>query len=129
MSADNKAIVRRLYEEVWNKRRLELVDEIISQATLSTIPTLPIPRLVLTLINAKFRASSPAFLICTSRLKISLAKRKSWPWLGLISGTHTGEFMGHSRHKQGKCTWKEITINHIVDGKIMDSYISWTLSA
>src|SRR2546429_6772774 len=32
MSADaeNKAIIRQLYEEVWNKRRLELVDEILS---------------------------------------------------------------------------------------------------
>src|SRR5258707_8507118 len=30
MSADNKSIVRLLYDEVWNKRRLELVDEIIS---------------------------------------------------------------------------------------------------
>src|SRR5437879_10415096 len=32
MSADieNKAIIKQLYEEVWNKRRLELVDEIIS---------------------------------------------------------------------------------------------------
>src|SRR5205809_6987441 len=28
--AENKAIIRQLYEEVWNKRRLELVDEIIS---------------------------------------------------------------------------------------------------
>jgi hypothetical protein len=27
---DNKAILRRLYEEVWNKRRLEVVDELIS---------------------------------------------------------------------------------------------------
>jgi len=27
---ENRAIVRRLYEEVWNKRRVELVDELIS---------------------------------------------------------------------------------------------------
>src|SRR6267143_4830657 len=30
MSADSKAIVRRLYEEVWNKRKLEVVNELIS---------------------------------------------------------------------------------------------------
>ena len=30
MSMENRAIVRRLYEEVWNKRRFELLDELIS---------------------------------------------------------------------------------------------------
>ena len=27
---DNKSVIRRLYEEVWNKRRLEIVPELIS---------------------------------------------------------------------------------------------------
>jgi hypothetical protein len=30
MSMENKGIVRRLYEEVWNKGRFELLDELIS---------------------------------------------------------------------------------------------------
>src|SRR5260370_12375284 len=30
MLADNQAIIRRLYEELWNKRKLELVNELIS---------------------------------------------------------------------------------------------------
>ena len=30
MSMENETIVRRLYEEVWNKHRVELVDELMS---------------------------------------------------------------------------------------------------
>jgi len=40
MQSDSKAIVRQLYEEVWNKRRLELFDEIISPSHALHDPTL-----------------------------------------------------------------------------------------
>jgi steroid delta-isomerase-like uncharacterized protein len=41
-----------------------------------------------------------------------------------ISGTHEGEIMGiPATHK--KVSVDGITINHVVDGKIMDSYISY----
>jgi SnoaL-like polyketide cyclase len=30
MPMENRAIVRRIYEEVWNKRRIELLDELLS---------------------------------------------------------------------------------------------------
>ena len=41
-----------------------------------------------------------------------------------ISGTHTGEFMGIPPTNK-KVYVEGITIHHLVDGKIMDSYISW----
>jgi steroid delta-isomerase-like uncharacterized protein len=41
-----------------------------------------------------------------------------------ISGIHEGEFMGiPATHK--KVSVDGITIHHIVNGKIMDSYVSW----
>jgi len=43
MSADNKAIIRRLYEEVWNKRKLEVISESSLPATRSTAPMLRVP--------------------------------------------------------------------------------------
>ena len=39
MPMENRAIVRRLYEEVWNKRRLELLDELISPSHALQAPT------------------------------------------------------------------------------------------
>src|SRR6266436_10266528 len=39
MAADNKAVVRRLYEEVWNNRRLEVVNELISPSHALQGPT------------------------------------------------------------------------------------------
>src|SRR5258708_26107903 len=41
-----------------------------------------------------------------------------------ISGTHKGEFRGISPTGR-KVSVEGITINHIADGKIMDSYVSW----
>ena len=64
MSAANKAIIRRLYEEVWNQRKLELINEIISPATLSKPPMLRVPPLAQKPTSARFCASWQATPIC-----------------------------------------------------------------
>ena len=46
MSLDNKAIVRRLYEEVWNKRRLDVVDQLSPRAMHSATPSCRVRRSV-----------------------------------------------------------------------------------
>jgi steroid delta-isomerase-like uncharacterized protein len=124
MSADNKAIVRRLYEEVWNKRRLELVDEIISPSHALHDPNLTdssvgpdaykrqVSRFISGIPDLRFTIED----IVDEKEKLAVA------WT--ISGTHTAEFMGIPATNK-KVYVEGITINHIVDGKIMDSYISW----
>ena len=124
MSADNKAIVRRLYEEVWNKRRLELVDEIISPSHALHDPNLTdssvgpdaykrqVSRFIVGIPDLHFTIED----IVGDKEKLAVA------WT--ISGTHTGEFMGIPPTNK-KVYLEGITIHYLVDGKIMDSYISW----
>jgi len=124
MSAANKAVVRRLYDEVWNKRKVEVIKEIISPSH--------------ALHDANFTGSSVGpeaykrqFLLFISgfpdlRFTIEDVVGEegkvvvSWN----ISGTHKGEFMGISATNK-KVSVDGITINYVSNGKIMDSYISW----
>jgi steroid delta-isomerase-like uncharacterized protein len=124
MPSDNKTIVRQLYEEVWNKRRLELFDEIISPSHALHDPTLTgaavgpeaykrqVTRFVTAFPDLRFTVED----IVGETEKLAVA------WT--ISGTHKGEFMGIPATDK-KVSVDGITLNHIVNGKIMDSYISW----
>ena len=124
MQADSKAIVRQLYEEVWNKRRLELFDEIISPSHALHDPTLTgaavgpeaykrqVTRFVAGFPDLRFTVQD----IVGEKEKLAVA------WT--ISGTHNGEYMGIPSTNK-KVSVDGITIHHIVNGKIMDSYVSW----
>lgn len=124
MPADNKAIVRRLYEEVWNKRRLELVDEIISPSHALHDPNLSgsavgpeaykrqVTRFITAFPDLRFTVED----IVDEKEKLAVA------WT--ISGTHKSEFMGIPATNK-KVSVDGITISHIVDATIMDSYVSW----
>ncbi len=126
MSADieNKAIIKQLYEEVWNKRRLELVDEIISpshalhdpNAAGSAVGPEAYKRLVTRFITAfpDLRFNIEDFFGENEKLAVA--------WT--ISGTHKSEFMGVPATNK-KVSVDGITIIHTVNAKIMDSYVSW----
>jgi steroid delta-isomerase-like uncharacterized protein len=124
MSTENKSIVRRLYEEVWNERKLDVVDELISpshalhDANIAGLQTGPdaykqqVVRLTKAFPDLHFAIDD----IVSEKDKLVV----SWT----ISGTHKGEYEGIPP------TGKEIsvdgiTISYIADGKILDSYVSW----
>jgi steroid delta-isomerase-like uncharacterized protein len=124
MSAENKAIIRRLYGEVWNGRRLDLISEIISpshalhdnNASDSSIGPEAYKTQVIRFLSGfpDLRFSIDDMVAEDEKLVVS------WN----IAGTHRGEFMGIPATNK-KMSVDGITINHIANGKIIDSYINW----
>ena len=124
MSADNKAIVRQLYEEVWNKRRLELVDEIISPSHALHDPNLSGSAVGPEAYKRQVTRFITAFPDLRFTVEDIVGEKEKLAVAWTISGTHKSEFMGIPATNK-KVSVDGITINHIVNAKIMDSYVSW----
>jgi len=121
MSTDTKTVVRRLYEEVWNKRRLEVVNEIISPSH-----ALNDPHLIGSAVGPDaYKRVSTQFIAAFPDLKFTVEdyiseKDKvvaSWT----ISGTHKREFRGIPATNK-EISVEGVTIHLIAKGKIIDSY-------
>jgi steroid delta-isomerase-like uncharacterized protein len=124
MTPINKNVVRRLYEEVWNKRKPELITEVIASShalhhpysTGSAIGPEAYQQHYLTLVTGFPDLRLGIEDIITEGDKVVV----SWT----LTGTHKGEFMGVGPTNK-KVSVDGITINHIGNGKIMDSYVSY----
>jgi len=126
MSADNKAIIRRLYEEVWNKRKLEVISEIISPSH-----ALHGPNVVGSAVGPEaYKRQLLLFLAGFSDLhwivEDMIAEDDKVVACWTISGTHRGEYMGIPATNK-KVSMDGMTIHHLAGGRIMDSYGNWDL--
>jgi len=124
MSAENKAIVRRLYEEVWNQRKLEVVNELISPSH-----ALQAPNIFGSSIGPEaYKRQVSRFLKGYPDLRWSIegtiAEEDKVVACWTISGTHQGDFMGVPATNK-KVSVDGMTIHHIAGGKIMDSHSNW----
>src|SRR5882724_10855298 len=108
MSAGNKALIGRLYEEVWNQRKFEVINEIISPSHALQAP------------NVAGSAVGP-----DAYKRQVLRFLEGYPDLHwTIAGTQGGEYLGIPATNK-KVSVDGITIHHIANGKIMDSYSNW----
>jgi steroid delta-isomerase-like uncharacterized protein len=124
MSADNKAIVRRLYEEVWNKRKLEIISEIISPSHALQAPNISGSSIG----PAAYKRNVSLFLAGYPDLRLTIqdiiSEKEKVVACWTMSGTHKGDYMGVPATNK-KVSVDGITIHHIANGKIMDSYSNW----
>lgn len=117
----NKAILRRYFEEAWNKGRLEVLDEIVALNYVNHdpfVPGLPPGPEGLKPIFAGLRA---AFSDLHYTLEDLVAEGDKVVTRWTMRGTHTGELMGIP------ATGRQVAvggmqIERIVDGKIVEHW-------
>jgi steroid delta-isomerase-like uncharacterized protein len=121
MSEENKALVRRWFEELLNQNNLDVADEIVARDHVEHDPTLPDtppgPEGVRQSVSLYHRAFPDAHI--TVEDQIAEGDRVVTRWTG--RGTHQGDLMGVPP-SGNRVTVAGVTINRIADGKIAESW-------
>jgi len=124
MPADNKALVRRLYEEVWNNRKLELISEIISPSHALQAPNVAGSAVGPEAYKRQVLRFLEGYPDLHWTVEDTIAEEDKVVACWTISGTQKGEYLGIPATNK-KVSVDGITIHHIANGKIMDSYSNW----
>ena len=124
MSEVNKRIVLRFDEEVFEKRNLDIVDELIAEDFVYHNPALPVPDIPG---STAFRAILTGLLKAFPDLRTAsddvIAEGDRVVSRVTFSGTHREEFLGVPA--TGKSvSWSAIVIFRIAGGKIREEWIS-----
>lgn len=124
MSVDNKTIVRSLYEEVWNKRKLKVVDELLSASHALQDPVVSGSQVGPELYKHRVVELTTAFPDLCFTIEDMIAEGEKIAAWWTISGTHQNEYMKIPATGK-KISLEGITIHLIKNGKILDSYARW----
>ena len=124
MPMENRALVRRLYEEVWNNRRLELLDELLSPSHALEAPNVSGSQVGPQEYKRQVLALLKGFPDLQFIIKDIFGEDEKIVVAWTFSGTHDGEFLGiPATHK--KVSSDGVTIHHVANGKIIDSFSNW----
>jgi len=124
MPSDNRAIILRLYEEAWNKRKMEVIKELISPSHALQAPNLSGSAVGPEAYQGQILRFLGGFPDLRFTIEDTIAEKDKVVACWTFSGTHKGDFMGVPPTSR-KVSVEGMTIHHLADGKIMDSYTNW----
>lgn len=124
MSTKNKLIVHRLYQEVWNERKLDVVDELISLSHALHDPNISGSQIGPDAYKRQVVLLTTAFPDLQFAIEDVFSEDDKLAVCWMISGNHLGTYEGIPPTDK-RVSVDGITIHHLVDGKILDSYVSW----
>jgi predicted ester cyclase len=116
---ENKALVRRFLDEVWNKGNLTVADEIFHpKATSPSAPLLPTGAEGVKILANMFRNAMPDYHLEIIDL---LADGQQVLVRFTQTGTHQGDLMGIPASGK-KATWGEVGILRFAGGQVVESW-------
>ena len=117
---NNKVIMRRMIEEIWNKGNMSVADDLFSaDHTSPSAPDLPPGPDSVKMLASMFREAMPDYhmdidLIFADEQKVAARFTQS--------GTHNGAELMGMKPSGRKATWTEIGVLRIKDDKIVESW-------
>jgi steroid delta-isomerase-like uncharacterized protein len=124
MAVNNKEIIRRLYKEVWNERKLQAIDELISKSHALNDPI----TVGSSVGPAAYRVQVQRFVSGFPDLRFAvedhICEKDKVVAVWTITGTHKGEAFGIAPTNK-KISLPGITVHQLANGKILDSLAVW----
>lgn len=124
MPTDNKEVVRRVFEDLWNKHNPSVADEIYASSFINHDPATPDqgrgPEAAKKVAAIYLKAFPDSHF--TLNEMFAEGDRVVTRWT--VRATHRGELMGTP--PTGKeVTTTGITVNRVANGKVVESYVNW----
>jgi len=124
MTINNKEIVRRLYKEIWNERKLDVADELLSDTHALADPTLTGSSVGPAAYLAQVHKLVGAFPDLRFHIDELICEKDKVVVAWVASGTHKGSVLGAAPSDR-KISINGISIHHLANGKILDSQAVW----
>jgi len=124
MPISNKDVVGRLYCEVWNERKLDVIDELISKSHALNEPTISGAAVG----PQAYKRQVERFLAVFGDLRFvvedTISEKDKLVASWTLTGIHQGEIFGIAPTNR-KVFVSGITIHELADGKILESQVIW----
>lgn len=116
----NKQIMRRMIEEIWNQGKLEVADELFHPDHWSpSAPDLPKGSEGVKMLAGMFRAAMPDYHMV---IDMVMADERKVVGRFIQSGTHTGSPLMGMEPSGRRAEWTEIGVLEIENGQIVKSW-------
>ena len=124
MSTQNETISQRVIEEIWNARRLEIVDELIATSFTHHDPNTPDlgtgPEAYKKLVSLYIRAFPNLHFSIEETVSAGDTVVIRWK----STGTQSGDLPGVPA-TQKAVSIEGVTISHLQNGKVINQWVSW----
>jgi|SRR6185437_9347309 len=117
----NKALVRRLQEEVFNKRNLAVADELLSSESLNHDDPHGVGRVGAEALKGTVQMLTAAFPDFRMTIEDMVAEGDKVVIRVTVSGTHQGAFMGMAPTGK-RFTQQQMHLIRVVDGKVTEHW-------